>query len=182
MYFPESGNTAGRGRANQKGDAQVSLPSTKLAFSTYAAASLVHLLKKQRDAFGLSLFSEGLTLHTDCRSTTAHQKFLFFELDKLLATEPSGNRSAIAATIHEIAEKVHRRSLVIIFTDMLESYRKEDELFAALQHLRHNRHEVVLFHVHDALHEMDFNYENRPYLSVDMENIGRESCRERGCT
>src|SRR3546814_14162472 len=53
---------------------------------------------------------------------------------------------------------------------MLESYRKEDELFAALQHLRHNRHEVVLFHVHDALHEMDFNYENRPYLFVDMES------------
>src|SRR3546814_4162329 len=82
-------------------------------------------------------------------------------------------------------------SLVIIFTDMLESYRKEDELFAALQHLRHNRHEVVLFHVHDALHEMDFNYENRPYLFVDMESgqeikafpheIGRASCRERVC-
>lgn len=155
MYFPE-------------GD----VPN-KLAFSVYAAAALVHLLKKQRDAFGLSLFSDRVTLHTGAKSTSAHQKLLYFELDKLLHSGPVDTGSAITAAIHEIAENVHKRSLVMIFTDMMESYRKEDELFAALQHLKHNKHEVVLFHVHDARHEVEFNFENRPYIFVDVES-GRE--------
>lgn len=158
MYFPESAGNKDRG------------PGSKLAFSAYSAAALVHLLKKQRDAFGLSLFSDRVTLHTHCRSTTSHQKFLYFELDKLLQSGPEKKGSAIASTIHEIAEKIHKRSLVIIFTDMMESHRNEDELFAALQHLKHNKHEVALFHVHDAKHEIDFNYENRPYIFVDMES------------
>lgn len=178
MYFPEKAakhafNTgkSAENTGKSSGDAGRDKGAVhKLAFSAYAAAALVHLLKKQRDAFGLSLFSNRITFHTDCRSTTSHQKLLYFELDKLLQAPPEKKGSAIAATVHEIAEKIHKRSLVIIFTDMMESYRKEDELFAALQHLRHNKHEVVLFHVHDAKHELDFNYENRPYIFVDMES------------
>lgn len=151
MYFPET-------------------PNNKLAFSAYSAAALIQLLKRQRDAFGLSLFSDRITLHTGSRSTASHQKLLYFELDKLLQAPPEKKGSAIAATIHEIAEKLHKRSLVIIFTDMMDSYKKEDELFAALQHLKHNKHEVVLFHVQDAKHEIDFAFENRPYVFVDMES------------
>ncbi|TCS85904.1 uncharacterized protein DUF58 [Anseongella ginsenosidimutans] len=151
MYFPETANN-------------------KLAFSAYSAAALTQLLKRQRDAFGLSLFSDHISLHTASRSTASHQKLLYFELDKLLQAQPEKKGSAIAATIHEIAEKLHKRSLVVIFTDMMDSYKKEDELFAALQHLKHNKHEVVLFHVRDAKHEIEFSYENRPYIFVDVES------------
>ena len=171
MYFPEEGSrSASRNTGGAKGAGESKGAGSKLAFSAYSAAALVQLLKKQRDAFGLSLFSDHLSLHTSTRSTTSHQKLLYFELDRLLQSRPEKKGSAIAATIHEIAEKTHKRSLVIIFTDMMESYRKEDELFAALRHLKHNKHEVVLFYVQDAKHEIDFSYENRPYVFVDMES------------
>ncbi|MCD4695800.1 MAG: DUF58 domain-containing protein, partial [Bacteroidales bacterium] len=71
--------------------------------------------------------------------------------------------------LHEIAEKLHKRSLVVIFSDMLENQSSEDELFSSLQHLKHNKHEVILFHVHDKQKEIDFDFENRPYKFIDME-------------
>ena len=77
--------------------------------------------------------------------------------------------SAIDA-LHEIAEGVHKRSLVMIFSDMMDSKANSDELFSALQHLKHNKHEVLLFHVSDHETELDFNFEERPYEFVDLEN------------
>ena len=53
---------------------------------------------------------------------------------------------------------------------MMESSQNYDELFSALQHLKHNKHEVILFNVTDKRHEQDFNFENRPYVFVDMES------------
>lgn len=141
----------------------------KLIFSVYCAAALVELLKKQRDAFGLSVFSDQVQTHTQARSTAMHQKLVFFELEKLLASGEKDRKSFIADALHEIAEKIHKRSLVILFSDMLESSRRTDELFGALQHLKHNKHEVVLFHVTDKKYELEFGYENRPYLFRDME-------------
>ena len=72
--------------------------------------------------------------------------------------------------LHEIAESVHRRSLVVIFSDMMDNSERQDELFSALQHLRHNKHEVIMFHVVDKKRELDFEFENRPYTFVDMES------------
>src|SRR5690606_30792786 len=70
--------------------------------------------------------------------------------------------------LHQIADSIHKRSMVVIFSDMLES-ENEDDLFGALQHLKHNKHEVILFHVLDHQHELDFAFDNRPYMFVDME-------------
>ena len=69
-----------------------------------------------------------------------------------------------------MAESIHKRSLVILFSDMFDSRTESEELFSALQHLRHNRHEVILFHVTDKRHELEFDYDNRPYTFVDMES------------
>jgi len=147
----------------------------KITFSIYAAAALMGLLKKQRDAVGLSVFSDKVELHTRAKSTTAHQKFLYTEMEKLL--QPIGDevyRKTFAAdSLHEISEKIHQRSLVIIFSDMFESSAKTGDLFSALQHIRHNKHEVVLFHVTDKAKEIDFDYDNRPYKFIDMET-GKE--------
>jgi len=143
----------------------------KITFSIYVAAALLCLFKKQRDAAGISIFSDQIELHTPAKSSTVHQKYLFSELNRLLTPLPAGTRkrSAVATTIHELAERIHKRSLVIIFSDMFENSLEPEKLFASLQHLKHNKHEVVLFHVNDKLHELELDYQNRPSRFVDME-------------
>ena len=143
----------------------------KITFSIYAAAALIYLFKQQRDAFGLSLFSDRIEQHTQVKSSGIHQKYLYAELEKLLTPIPVTEHKKTSATtaLHEIAEKIHKRSLVVIFSDMLDNTSSVDDLFSALQHLKYNKHEVILFHVYDKLKEMDFDYENRPYKFIDME-------------
>lgn len=144
----------------------------KLLFSVYSAASLMYLFKKQRDAFGLSCFSDKLELSTPAKSTAVHQKYLFSELEKLMKRERRGDGTAVASALHEIAEQIHKRSLVIIFSDMLEGGDdvKLSEIFSALQHLKHNKHEVVIFNVLDHKMELEFDFENRPYHFIDLES------------
>lgn len=153
MYFPEKG-------------------FNKFLFSVYSAASLMYLFKKQRDAFGLSCFSDKLELSTPAKSTAVHQKYLFAELERLMHAEVKKVKTSVAASLHEIAELIHKRSLVIIFSDMFESGSNEEslnEIFSALQHLKYNKHEIVIFNVLDYKRELDFNFENRPYHFIDME-------------
>ncbi|MBO4739064.1 MAG: DUF58 domain-containing protein [Bacteroidales bacterium] len=142
----------------------------KIYFSAYAAAALIQLFRRQRDAAGLSLFAEQLLLHTPAKSGTVHHKMMYAELEKLLQYPPAGQKqnTNIAACLHEIAERLPRRSLVIIFTDGLDFEHKED-FYLSLQHLRHNKHSVVIFHVYDRHLEMDFDFSNRPYRFIDME-------------
>jgi uncharacterized protein (DUF58 family) len=144
----------------------------KLLFSAYSAASLMYLFKKQRDAFGLSLFSDKLELSTVAKSTAVHQKYLFSELENLMNRKGRDSRTAVASALHQIAEMIHKRSLVIIFSDMLtgESEDGLSAIFSALQHLKHNKHEVIIFNVLDHKMEMDFNFENRPYHFIDIES------------
>lgn len=142
----------------------------KLQFSALVAASLMNLFKKQRDAFGLSIFDSDVRLHTKCRSATSHYRLLLTHLDKILKEDQQKKTTATATSLHQLAESIHRRSLVIIFSDMFDHAESSDDLFAALQHLKYAKHEVVLFHVTDKKHELDFEYENRPYLFVDMES------------
>lgn len=143
----------------------------KYEYSTYAAASLIELLKRQRDAVGLSLFSNHLELHTQSKSSPAHHRFLYSELEKHLTeyTEQQQKTSDTITALHSVAELCHRRSLIIIFTDFIDNPSKIEELFHALQHLKHNKHEVIVFHVVQKKTEIDFELENRPYYLVDME-------------
>lgn len=144
----------------------------KLLFSVYASASLMYLLKKQRDAFGLSFFSDHLEFSSAAKSTTAHQKYLFSELEKLITRNVSGATTNVASALHLIAEQIHKRSLIIIFSDMLDGESADglNKIFDALQHLKHNKHEIILFNVLDHKMELDFNFENRPYNFIDIES------------
>ncbi len=143
--------------------------NNKLTFSSLAIASIINLLKRQRDAFGLSIFAETLEINTPAKSTTAHQKYIFHELSKKMNEPVEGKNTSVAAALHQIAEGIHKRSLVIIFSDMLENIGATNEIFSALQHLKHNKHEVVIFNVFDKKLELDFEFENRPYLFIDNE-------------
>lgn len=144
----------------------------KLNFSVQAVASLIYLLKRQRDAFGLSLFTDHLLLNTPAKSTTTHQKFLFAKLEEVLKIEQLNVKTNLELALHQIADLIHKRSLVVVFSDMLSTVQDEhhiDGLFAALQHLKFNKHEVVIFNVTDKAKEVDFNFDNRPYQFIDME-------------
>lgn len=143
--------------------------NSKLRFSVYAAAALLHLFKKQRDAVGLSVFTDDLQLHLKARSSAAHHQLMLAELEKLLNSEPHLSRTRAVKALHEIAETAHPRSLVVVFSDMFEPGQDADALFAALQHLRHNKHEVLLFHVLHQPQELALDYENRPHVFIDME-------------
>ena len=156
MYFPE----VGQDTKNY---------TNKLRFSALSAAALMNLLMKQRDAFGLTIFDNEVKTHTRCKASTAHYRLLLTYIQQLL-DHPERNRTTSAAkALHQIADSVHKRSLVVIFSDMFEQSEDSEALFSALQHLKHAKHEVILFHTVDKSLEMDFEYENRPYLFIDME-------------
>ncbi len=143
---------------------------SKLGFSVFGAAALIYLLRKQRDAVGLSFFSEEIELHTQPKMSSSHNRLLFSRLNNLLTgNNPLNKKTYPAKLLHLISEQIHKRSLVVIFSDMF-GYEEPEKLFAALQHLKHNKHEVILFHVTDRKHEQDFLYNNRPFKFVDMES------------
>lgn len=142
---------------------------SKIGFSVYAAASLIQLLSKQRDASGICLFDEQINYLSEARATGVHLRLLFSRMEELLQKAPENKQSNIAKVLHELSESIHKRSMVMVFTDMLDSAVDIDELFSALQHLRFNKHEVILFHVSDKKLESEFNFSNRPHIFVDME-------------
>ena len=145
----------------------------KLQFSCVASAALIQLLKRQLDAATLVLFDEEVNYFSQCRSAHSHYRQLTSELQKTLTYTSSNRKTNAAAALHLVAEQMHKRSLIVIFSDMMDDTDNIEELFSAIQHLRHNKHEVILFHVMDGAQEIDFEFENRPYEFVDMETGDR---------
>jgi uncharacterized protein (DUF58 family) len=155
MYYPELGGTPpGYG---------------KITFSILAAACIAYLLQRQKDAVSLTTFAEGIDIQTQTKSTPSHVHKIFQQLSTLLQQPPPLRKTSAAEVIHQLAEKINKRSLVVIFSDMFENVSDVDHLFSALQHLRHNLHEVLIFHVTDKKTEEDFNFDERPYEFIDLE-------------
>lgn len=142
----------------------------KITFSIMASACLSYMLQLQRDAVGVSTFSETLELQSPIKSTPSHIHSLFIMLERLLKEVPKEKKTSVAQVIHQIADKISKRSLVIIFSDMFENHEQADSIFSALQHLKHNNHEVLLFHVIDSKTEENFDFEERPYEFTDLES------------
>ncbi len=141
---------------------------SKIGFSVLASAVLMNLLKKQRDAVGLSLFSDRYEYYAPEKGSDRHHRMILNQLENLLAPKTITKSTETIAVLHEIAEKMHRRSLIVLFTDMFQDG-NEDKLFEALQHLKYNKHRVVLFHVTDQKTELSFDYDNAPRKFIDME-------------
>ena len=144
--------------------------NNKLNFSIYSAAALCELLKQQRDAFGLTLFENEIVKHFAPKGSPSHQKLIYNSLEEILDKNFESKNTSAAKTLNQIAEIIHQRSLVIIFSDMFDNSSENDELFSALQHLKYRKHEVILFHVVDKSKEIDFEFENKPYHFIDLES------------
>ncbi len=141
----------------------------KVVFSVLAAAAIANMLQRQKDAVGLCTFSDAIDIQTQVKSTPTHLHKLFLDFEGIMDATPKFQKTSVAESLHLIAEKIPKRSLVIIFSDMFDDIQEADKIFSALQHLRHNRHEVLLFHVKDKVTEEDFAFEERPYEFVDIE-------------
>lgn len=140
----------------------------KIGFSVLASAVLMNILKKQRDAVGLSVFSDTYEYYAPEKGSDRHHRMILNALENLLE-KPKVQKSTDTITfLHQIAEKLHRRSMIILFTDMFQSG-NEEALFNALQHLKHNKHKVILFHVVETKTELNFDFDNAPRKFIDME-------------
>lgn len=141
----------------------------KIAFSALASASIMHILKKQRDAIGLSIYSDSYDYYAPERGSERHHRMLLDRLNNVVVTSPKNKQTNTYEYLHQIAEKIHRRSLIFLFTDMFQEGIDESKLFDALRHLKYNKHEVILFHVIDKEKEFNFNFDNAPKRFVDVE-------------
>ena len=140
----------------------------KVGFSALAAASLIELLKRQRDAVGLSVYADTYEYYAPEKGSERHRKMLLNQLEQLF----SKSTTSVTETyqyLHEVAEKIHRRSLIFLFTDMFQTNVDEEKLFEALHHLKYNKHELILFHTYDANTELHLNFSDSPKKMVDVE-------------
>jgi len=142
----------------------------KLQYSCVCAAALLQLLKRQLDAASLVLFDEQVNYVSACRSANSHYRMLTNELSRTLKYRSANKNTNAAKALHQVAEQMHKRSLIVVFSDMMDDADNIDDVFSAMQHLRYNKHEVIMFHIMDGAQEIAFEFENRPYEFVDMES------------
>jgi uncharacterized protein (DUF58 family) len=140
----------------------------KIGFSVLASAVLMNLLKKQRDAVGLSVYSETYEFYASEKGSDRHHRMILSKLEGVLEHNNQTKKTDTVTFLHQIAENIHRRSMVVLFTDMFQNEDSE-KIFKALQHLKHNKHKVVVFHVYDKKTELNFSFDNTPRKFIDVE-------------
>jgi Uncharacterized conserved protein (some members contain a von Willebrand factor type A (vWA) domain) len=143
----------------------------KIAFSIFSTASLIQMLYKQRDAFGISSLTDHIEFSSDIKSSFAHKRYVFSLLEQMLhdGTVEDKKPTSLSASLHLLAQSVHKRSLIVIFTDLFSSSFDSKDFVCSLEHLKHQHHEVILFWVNDRKEEINFDFKNRPYRFIDIE-------------
>lgn len=148
-------------------------PWTKLRYAIHFGSSLMYLMHRQRDACGLITFGEEINKFIPAKSSYSHLRVLFTEFEKLLEREEKEakeqRKTATAKVIHEVAERLNHRSLVVILSDLFENVDEHDQLISSLKHLRHRKHEVLLFNVLEQQSERELDFPNRRLMMQDME-------------
>ena len=156
MHYPAINETPG-------------LEFNKIEFSALASAVLLHILKKQRDAAGLSLYDHTHSFYASEKASERHYRMLVITLEKATLSTAQNTRTNTYEVLHQIAEQLQRRSMIFLFTDLFQSDIEASKLFEALRHLKYNKHELVLFHVYDKTTELSFDFENTPKRFIDIE-------------
>lgn len=147
---------------------------SKLRYAIHFAASLIYMMHRQRDACGLVLFDDEIRQFLPAKSSYSHVRMLYSELEKQLEEEKEKSTerrsSASANALHELAENLKRRSLVIILTDLFENVESHEKLISSIRHLRHQRHEVLLFNILEHKSERELDFPDGKFLFEDMES------------
>ncbi|GAB5473917.1 MAG: DUF58 domain-containing protein [Maribacter sp.] len=141
----------------------------KIGFGVLSIAALMNILKRQRDAVGLSVFSDQYNFYSPEKGSERHHQMLLAKLSEISLDKTPAKETETYAYLHLIAEKIKRRSLIFLFTDMFQTATDDERLFDALRHLKYNKHEVVLFHLIDKSTEQEFDFENTPKRYIDVE-------------
>lgn len=141
----------------------------KISFSVLASAAIMQLMKKQRDAVGLSIYGESYDFYAPEKGSERHHHMLLDQLNQIITRKRQQVKTDTYANLHLIAEKLKRRSLVFLFSDMFQNEKDQETMFEALQHLKYNKHEVVLFHTYDGDKELNFDFDNAPKRFIDVE-------------
>lgn len=143
---------------------------SKLEYGGYLAAAIQYLMIGQRDAAGLTLFDEKIVYNAPAKSRYSWLIPQFVELEKIVQNANLfTHKTATASVLNQLAVKFHRRSFIVLITDLFSTVEKQEELFRALQHLRHAKHEIIVFHLLDKKTELSFDFPNRPLLLKDLE-------------
>ena len=144
----------------------------KILFSVYASAVLMNIFKKQRDAVGISTFSNEIETHILAKSSNRHHQLIYHELENILSinTKLNNRKTSTVSALHEIADRINQRSLVFMFTDMISDDNDLEKIFDAIKHLKHKKHEIVLFYVSDVPSEHLLEFDNKPYNFIDVES------------
>lgn len=145
---------------------------SKIKYSVICLASIIELLRRQRDAVGLTTFSDTIIDHISAKSSKSHNQFLFEKLEELLSKPLIESKTTFVETLHQVAEVINQRSLVVIFTDFFD-YKNDqfrlDEMIDAMSHLKHKKHDVIVFHVADFKTEKDFDFNEKWLNLIDLE-------------
>ena len=144
----------------------------KILFSVYASAVLMNIFKKQRDAVGISTFSDEIETHILAKSSNRHHQLIYHELENILSINSKLNnrKTSTVSALHEIADRINQRSLVFMFTDMISDDNDLEKIFDAIKHLKHKKHEIVLFYVSEVSSEHLLEFDNKPYNFIDVES------------
>ena len=143
-----------------KSKEEEALSSSKLEYGCYLAASLAYLMLKQRDSVGLVIFDDQLRKYIPPRHGPKHLHAVMSELENA----SPGRETSISATFHELAQRIVRRGLIIIISDLLDD---PEQVLRSLKHFRHKKHEVIVFHILDPA-ETTFPFDG-PVLFRDLE-------------
>ena len=146
------------------------IEESKIGYATLLSASLMQIMNKQRDAIGLSMFSDELEFYSREKTNRAHFKTLLGKLESNLVKNVKLEKTKLYDSLHELAERFHKRSLIVVISDFVDSSKSADELFEALKHLSFRKHEIILFHVVDKETEMDLDFDNNYHKFVDVES------------
>ncbi|EQB62623.1 MAG: hypothetical protein RBG1_1C00001G0202 [candidate division Zixibacteria bacterium RBG-1] len=123
---------------------------SKLEYGSYLCAALSYLMLQQRDSVGLVVFDQKIQKYIPPKSAATHLHVLLSELDKIQASQTTN----VSSALHEMAERIKRRGLIILLSDLFDS---PEKIMSGLKHFRHRKHEVIVFHILDP-RERDFSF------------------------
>jgi uncharacterized protein (DUF58 family) len=144
---------------------------TKRQYGAQLGAAMLYLMHRQRDACGLATFDEVLNGIIPAKSSYRHLRYLFEQLQPHTESQPKGakRKTSAAVALHQLAEQIHRRSLVVVITDLFDDPAQQSALLESLKHLRYRHHEVILFHLMEARSERLFDFADGRLMMEDLE-------------